>query len=765
MKKTILIFTISLLIILPLKSGHALKTPFITVLDSETGEPISYATITYYHLKTHTTSVDFTSDNGIVKNKADGPSKITISYLGYKTIVDTLSGSTLSKTYYMESDAFLMDQVVVTATRSKKMLKDTPVITQVISSDQIQAFASNTVSDALETEIPGIEFQRFGPGTAVNIQGLEGKNVLVLIDGEKMAGETRGNVDYWRLNTNDVERVEIVKGASSALYGSQAMGAVINVIPKKFKTRFFSEASFKYTGRTQQNFPSLDSGDDQYDFKRNLDKPNLNVNALFGFNFEKFSSKTNVVFKSMDAYRLQSSGIIKKDYIDIDTVIFESANYVTGIEGQQDYTISQNFSYRASPTIEFKASGSFYSRHKYDFSQDNKHEYFEDLTIRVKGIYTPSYEQTIQFSFHTDTYSKFDYLERLNKKDDKNYQHRFLHPKLLINTILAENHVLTGGLEYLHESLVTDMFNPEVVMEEKQAQNVVAFIQDDVSIASNINAVVGLRALYHDVFGSEFLPKLSLMAKWRAYTLRLNYAHGYRAPNLKELYSNWSHFGMFTIVGDENLKPETNRYFSASLELTNNYLNTSLTAYHNSFKDKISGIWIDNQTFYNYRNFNNTRLFGIDLLVQFNLRKRLKIKGGYSYVDEHSDDQSHQLSSVSPHTATLKLGYHLFNGWYDAWLNFSGKYIGEKNFNVLDNFEYRGNTTEAYYPKRYEGYAIWNLSYNQNFGQGVHLVTGIDNLFDYTAKEVTFNTSITPGRSYYSMIRLDLDNLYRTFLN
>lgn len=762
MKKAVLIFTISLLIILPLKSGHALKTPFITVLDSETGEPISYATITYYHLKTHTTSVDFTSDNGIAKNKADGPSKISISYLGYKTIEDTLSGSFVSKTYYMKPDAFLMDQVVVTATRSKKMLKDTPVLTQVISSDQIQAFASNTVSDALETEIPGIEFQRHGTSNDINIQGLEGRNVLVLIDGEKMAGETRGNVDYWRLNTNDVERVEIVKGASSALYGSQAMGAVINVIPKKHKTRFFSEASITYKGRTQVNSADVKKNDIFYYSKKNLDKPNLNLNAIIGFNFEKLSAKTSVVYKSMDAYNLISTGVIKKDYINIDTVVFETVDYETGIEGQEDYTLSQTLTYRLSPFLKIKANGQFYARNKYDFNVDNKHEYFEDLTLGAKVIYEPHFNQSIILSLHTDSYSKFNYYEKRDSLE-KNYRHRIIHPKLLFNTIVAGNHVLTAGVEYLNESHSNKQYNLEEQWDEKTFNSIVIFLQDDVLLSKTINAVAGIRGQNHDKFGSMITPKISLMGKWQPFTLRFNYANGYREPSLKELYMNWNHFDMFTIIGNENLKPETNTYFSASLEFTNSFLNTSITSFYNAFKNKISGYWAENQSIYRYLNLENSRLFGIDLFLQLSLWNRLRLKTGYSYVNENIEDETVQLSSTSPHTANLKLAYHLFKGRYDAWLNFSGKYIGEKNFNVSEVIEYRGEEIEAYYTVRYDGYALWKLSYSQTFFNGLHVIMGIDNLFDYTAEQVTFNTSITPGRSYYTMIRLDLDNLYRTF--
>ena len=98
------------------------------------------------------------------------------------------------------------------------MLKDAPIITRVITSDDIKKVNANNVADLLKTELPGIEFSfSMDQQTAINMQGFGGNSVLFLVDGERLAGETLNNVDYERLNLDNVERIEIVKGAASTL--------------------------------------------------------------------------------------------------------------------------------------------------------------------------------------------------------------------------------------------------------------------------------------------------------------------------------------------------------------------------------------------------------------------------------------------------------------------------------------------------------------------------------------------------------------------
>ena len=118
-----------------------------------------------------------------------------------------------------------IEQVVVTATRTPKALKDVPVVTQVIGLKDIQRSDATNIQDLLINELPGLEFSyAMSQETSLNMNGVNGSAMLFLVDGERLAGETMDNIDYTRLNLDNIGRVEIVKGAASALYGANAVG-------------------------------------------------------------------------------------------------------------------------------------------------------------------------------------------------------------------------------------------------------------------------------------------------------------------------------------------------------------------------------------------------------------------------------------------------------------------------------------------------------------------------------------------------------------
>ena len=124
-----------------------------------------------------------------------------------------------------------LDEIVVTGTRTPKFLKDTPIQTRVITSADIAKIDATNVQDLLQQELPGVEFSySMNQRTHLNFSGFGGQSILFLVDGERLAGETMDDVDFTRLMMDNVERIEIVKGAASALYGSSASGGVINII-------------------------------------------------------------------------------------------------------------------------------------------------------------------------------------------------------------------------------------------------------------------------------------------------------------------------------------------------------------------------------------------------------------------------------------------------------------------------------------------------------------------------------------------------------
>ena len=134
----------------------------------------------------------------------------------------------------MTPDDTELGEVVVTATRTPKALKDVPVVTRVITSDEIAKADATNIQDLLTEELPGLEFgYAMNQETSLNMSGFGGNAVLFLVDGERLAGETMDNVDYNRLNLGNIGQVEIVKGASSALYGANAVGGVVNLITRE----------------------------------------------------------------------------------------------------------------------------------------------------------------------------------------------------------------------------------------------------------------------------------------------------------------------------------------------------------------------------------------------------------------------------------------------------------------------------------------------------------------------------------------------------
>ncbi|MBQ5838984.1 MAG: TonB-dependent receptor, partial [Bacteroidaceae bacterium] len=147
-------------------------------------------------------------------------------FAGVKTHADVLDTDTIMSPYDMS-------ELVITATRTPRSFKDTPVLTRLITRKDIEQADATDLRDLLQQELPSVEFTySMNQKLNMNVGGFAGQSVLILVDGERLAGETMENVDFSRIDMNNVERIEIVRGAQSALYGAGALGGVINIITR-----------------------------------------------------------------------------------------------------------------------------------------------------------------------------------------------------------------------------------------------------------------------------------------------------------------------------------------------------------------------------------------------------------------------------------------------------------------------------------------------------------------------------------------------------
>jgi len=218
------------------------------------------------------------------------------------------------------------------------------------------------------------------------------------------------------------------------------------------------------------------------------------------------------------------------------------------------------------------------------------------------------------------------------------------------------------------------------------------------------------------------------------------------------LYMNWDHLGMFEIMGNTDLKPEENNYYSFSAEYINSKrnLNVSFITSYNQIYDKIDGYWSGiNQDVYYYSNIGEQNILNIESILKWKVYKGIKLKGGYVYTDILDNSKSINLSAISPHAFTTQLEYSYKHKNYHLVSNISGKINSKKEYNVLsdDDDIYPGE----YYQVKYPSYSIWNFALNQQFLK-YSLNLGIKNLFDYKAPIANYNTSASPGRRYYISI-------------
>ena len=176
-------------------------------------------------------------------------------------------------------DSVDLEPVVVTASHTPKALKDAPVVTRLITLHDIRITDATNIQDMLIQELPGLEFGfAMGQETSLNMSGFGGNAVLFLVDGERMAGETMDNVDYNRMNLDNVGRIEIVKGASSALYGSNAVGGVVNIISRENRE--------PWTANVNSRFNSFGN--------------EWRHGANFSFNTKKWNSQTSFQHTAID---------------------------------------------------------------------------------------------------------------------------------------------------------------------------------------------------------------------------------------------------------------------------------------------------------------------------------------------------------------------------------------------------------------------------------------------------------------------------------
>lgn len=627
-----------------------------------------------------------------------------------------------------------MEDVVITATRTPLPLKKTPVITRVITARDLESRGVATIQEALENELAGVEFHQAGYGTSLSFQGLDARYVLFLVNGERMAGETYGNIDYARIPVSNIERIEIVRGASSVLYGSNAMGAVVNIITKMPQKQVEVNASLRYGTPYQDNRSETLGGSntesDIKTYRNKLDLPNLRGDVSVGFNTGKLQSLTTLSYRTVDAYKLvgtkdevrhyaagelkkmgpkmipvigpggnvvgmrpemdPSTGMpvfeVKSTNLNDTTVIVSPDSRGLSVSGWRDINVGQRFDYTLSKKFRFELSGNYFNKQRYDFNgsilDDNPmsnnskpwiYETYEGYNIKALMEHSPNENNKVYLSFIRDEY--FRNLDSLSGVSTPKQNHVFNTPRLLWTLKAGESHRLTTGLELVNEQLHFDM-NPLGYDDLKSMNTGSLYVQDEIRSQKALSFTAGVRADWNNRFGWHVTPKVSVKYSVGKFMIRGNYANGYRNPTLKELFMEFKvpTQGETYIMGNDALKPETNHYLSLAGEFTTQDFNISATLYNSYFRNKIDvrGHMEGLKTMLQYENIRRSQMGGIELIARWRICRGLFLRGNYNYLFQIDDasQESTQYIYPSPHTATLQADYG-FSAGNNCYINFN----------------------------------------------------------------------------------------------
>lgn len=649
-----------------------------------------------------------------------------------------------------------LDEVVVTATRSIRDLSSLPLPVALISRNKIIKSGTVRLNEILN-EQTGITtvFDESG-FEGVQIQGISSDYILILIDGVPLIGRRAGNFDLNRIALGNIKQVEIVKGPSSSLFGSEALGGVINIISEESKTENL-EGNLSYRLGT-------------------FFQQDINLNIKQTINKFKYSFFIN---------RFSSSGY---DLNDLNGTSFYPF---------RNYTVNG----RASQKINNKISA-FLSFRFYDQIQESEitldNIFFEGETKENDFNFHLRLDQQVKDNFDLDYelyYTSYDVKELIKsistKKiiSDSYFYQKLFRPEIRGNYSLNKS-TITGGIGLQYDQLERTFFDEKVNFNSQYI-----FLQIDVNPTKKLNLIMGSRFDNHSEYANQLSPKIAFHYKLNNnFSFKGSIGYGFKAPAFRQLYFDFTNSAVgYTVLGynvaiekiDElqtqgqilqlvvsgnqlatPLKAESSIGYNFGTTYKHNNWNLDLNLFRNDFKNlidtRIIARKINGQNVFSYVNYDSVYTTGLEINTGFDITQNLNISAGYQLLyafDKNKerriknkevfgrDFETNQsfllrkgeyfgLSNRSRHLANIKFFYDLTK----SKININLRLIYRSKYAEYDT---NGNDLIDNYDTSFiQGYITTNISLSKTFSDKLRFQSGLsNNLIDYTDE----NTPPIPG--------------------
>ena len=659
----------------------------------------------------------------------------------------------------------LEDVTVTTATKTEKNIDGVSASVIVITQKDIEKISASTLKDVFE-KIPSInaQFGRFPhPSSAskasVSIRGAGANGTLILIDGKRLSGETEGPYELNRIPAAMIERIEIVKGSMSTLYGSDAIGGVINIITKKVdKNSSTLDVKYGQNGHgeaKEKNVNFTTSGTkedikyklfgsiiDTSSYSKNKSYTQVATNpttgAVLAANPQNKISGTNKVTFSDDANVKNVGTRIEKNLNDNVTLGFD-LNY---LDENREGTYIGSAAFSGGGLIKNTPVNSEDNNRRFDVSSDLKYQINDDLSGQTK-VYRSYYKkrnETTPINFAGPVSTKFSANVTIDTIESN------------LTYVLNDSNIITTGLEFREEKRDSSAINPVPSSSDfitKKVQYKSLFIQDEIALTDSLNATMGARYDKISNADNKATIQAGLVQKLTENTnLRANYAQGYRAPDIAELYvvspsyKDGKRFGSDVIFGPKTsayeLKPEQSQTFEIALSNRMDKLFSEIVLFNTKIDDKIELVsyGAGNAKYYTSENLDKVDIKGVELNLDYTLNDNADLNFNLTYLDTEDKSTNKELIFTPDLSASLGFNYKILS---NVATNLSLRYLGEQYSDTQ-------NTATT------DDYTLVDVGVKYDVNKTLTLYTGIDNIFD-TKIEEELGTNV--GAYYFAGARIN----------
>lgn len=664
------------------------------------------------------------------------------------------------------ANSSLEEVMVTTATKTEKNIEGVSASVIVITEEEIQKTGASTLDKILE-KVPSINAQygRFPHPSAsskasISLRGMGANGTLILVDGKRLSGETESPYEMTRITASMIERIEIVKGSMSTLYGSDAIGGVINIITKK----------------VDKNVSTLDL---KYGSNGDGDAVNKNVNFTNRGSVDKLRYKINTSIDDTTPYKVNKS--YTQQAINPSSGADLNGNSLDNISGNYDVTYKDEATVKTIGTrLEYDFSDNFTAGLDLSyFTEDREGQYLGNTSATSGGLITNTPVNSEDKNRRIDISSDFKYLINddlsMNTKVYRSYykKRNYTDPltfdgatntkfsaNVTIDTlesdltyILNDSNIITTGLEYRKETRDSGAINPDASSSEfitKVVNYKSLFIQDEIEISDTLNAIVGTR--YDNISNAD--NKITLQAGLvkeiaEDTSIRANYAQGYRTPDIAELYVVSMYYKGAKRYGSEvintiktesyDLKPEQSQTFELSLSNKYENLSSVFTIFNNKVKDKIDLVSYNDSSsstkYYTSENIDQVDIKGAEVSFDYDLNKDIDLGLNATYLKTEDESTGKELTYTPDISASFSVNYKITN---DLNTNLMLRYIGEQYSNST-------NTEQT------NNYTLVDLGAQYQINKNIEYYLGVDNIFN---KEVDEEIGTNVGSYYFTGLRI-----------